>query len=85
MWIVETPTAMAGVVALRRGATLEAVDFFSTGERLGFVLAVELLKRVDREGTTVVLDTAGRVRQSYFRRLGFEPAGPTRMVREPSR
>jgi hypothetical protein len=81
IWMAATPTAMAGVVALRRGNALEAVDFFSTGEMLGLTLAVDLLKRVDREGRTVILDAGGRLRVSYFSRLGFEQVAGTRMMR----
>lgn len=83
IWIAQTGTAFAAVVVLNRGAFLEAVDFVSTGEMLGLKLAVEMLDQADRRGLTVVLDTHGRVRQSYFRRLGFEPAGPNGMVRRP--
>jgi hypothetical protein len=81
VWIVQTPTAMAGVVGLRRGSAVEAVDFFSSGEMLGFTLAVELLKRADRDGATVLLETGGRPRHEYFRRLGFEAVSSTRMMR----
>jgi hypothetical protein len=84
VWMATTPTAMAGVVALRRGNALEAVDFFSTGEMLGLTLAVELLKRVDGEGRTVILDAGGRLRASYFSRLGFEQVAGTRMMRRGS-
>lgn len=83
IWIAETPTARAAVLALRRGSLLEAVDFFSTGERLGLTLASALLKRADESRLTVALDTHGRAHRAYFRRLGFEPAGDHRMIRWP--
>ena len=81
IWIAETPTAFAAVVALERGNALEAVDFVSTGEMLGLTLAVATLKLVDENNLTVVIDTHGRLRQSYFRRIGFEPAAGDRMIR----
>lgn len=86
VWVAETPTAMAAVVGLRRGeTTIEAVDFFSTGELLGLTLAAELLQRLDDQELSVILDTRGIRHENYFRRLGFEPAGQGRMIRHPAR
>ena len=62
---------------------LEAVDFVSTGGMLGLVLATRLLGRADAEGLTVLLGARGHVRESYFRRLGFEPLSDGKMIRRP--
>jgi hypothetical protein len=84
IWLAETPAAFATVVLLRRGHYLEAVDFVSTGGMLGVVLASRLLERADAEELTVVLGARGRARESYFRRLGFEPLSDGRMIRRPA-
>jgi hypothetical protein len=83
IWVLSTPTAMAGVVTLSRGTAVEAVDFFSTGEMLGLRLALELLELANRDRLTVIVDTSGDPRQTYFRRLGFERVSDTRMMRRP--
>jgi membrane dipeptidase len=83
IWLAQTPTAFATIVLLRRGAYLEAVDFVSTGEMLGLTLATELLERADAEGLVVLLSARGRARESYFRRLGFEPGATGKMIRQP--
>jgi hypothetical protein len=84
IWVAESSTAFAAVVLLRRGQHhLEAVDFVSTGGMLGLVLATRLLGRADAEGLTVLLGARGHVRESYFRRLGFEPLSDGKMIRRP--
>jgi hypothetical protein len=83
IWMAETATAFATVVLLRRGHYLEAVDFVSTGGMLGLVLATRLLERADAEHLTVVLGARGLTRESYFRRLGFEPLRDGKMIRRP--